>query len=901
MVQNKVLVRQRTRKPVPLVPTLIICVGKYGRDVGVQLAARLLLTEDALYEDGLNPKHLLYCVDEDGNESPGLIRIMELDWEQWFASGYAPNKLLQNVCIAGASIAQDGTEPCRCEEDMLLDDITYAKQELPKTLEHLIDIVQPLRTHDTPLRVGNFLPQGQDKFVMRVIVVCAAREPASVLVPALVRLLGMAYVSKLGVTKGIELICSVATTSRDEHTKANGSDADFDELFKIEVARILPKVFQSPTAMPSIVDPLLDQLEQMWQMKSPQTIESCYLIDKQLANLVSAVQTRQNEPDEIVVAAALAITLFITGNADGKVRQSLSRRWDVTKGYAYTEPGFFSSLGVASYALDHPKLRQLVYSYIVGRFLLQAQPAANGDHAAQNDTINRHQGEELLDKQLDAQLDYSVQKMLQEYEKSIAFKTIERKVPKAVVSVNKKIDYKRAINALQRVNAGDRQEVKKTLEEMVEPLAEDISENALKLRIMERQQLYQVELENAFQGLYFNSLRAEQAPLTTFYRFSTKGLATLKEEAYKADAPLTQKNLAAAMSDFIYAESANFSDEVVRRADALRRCLRHRPSTSGAFGRALVIAPLFVVLLLASAPIWDLLLNPFTPWISKIHLFTEVYNYLYALPAWVGAASVVPFLWSAIFSGHLFAYRRSILHQLRLVAKRYEDILKKADQEAWRWALAASITEQEKLVSRITTLSRPNAIVSNLRDTLLATEFVAQDRVLERIFFDAQLQMDLQEISQLLAARDKLWERRHFLLDELVNRQSLDQSGIRKWLLEEAEKLYHDDSKIITDLVTTFLKYQTLQRLEEMLHDLSNAAVPFLRHSLLSQEDPVVQLEMFGVYSAQELMGLDTLAKRSDVEVLDSVDRLRWIFMRTQMGLHLHNIKFTAETSMSGY
>ncbi len=662
MIQDKSIARKRMRQPVPIIPTLVIGVGKYGREVGIQLAARLLLTEDGLHEAGLS-KPLLVRTDDNGNVTPGFIRIMELDWDQWFAAEFKADMLLTDIEISGPSVADEGTQPRQREDERHPDDWIEAKNALPKTVEHLFDISLPLRTHDTPLKLGNFLPQGKDQnFAMRVYVVCAAREADSAaLVPELIRLLGQAYVTRTGLAKGLQMLCYVGGTSRVEHLKANGDEKEYDLLLDTEVTRVLPKCLRAPVpAGTPQMDSLLDYLEQIGQHASPQIIEVCYLIDTQLANLVAAVQNRVDEPNEAIIASALAINMFISSGGDATIRRAISRRWDLAD--PHSEPGPFATLGVASYALDHPKLRRLVYNYVTGMFLLHAQPVTYGDRSTQRGTFAGYKEEELLNNpQLETQLNYKIHIMLDEYEKSISFKSIERKLPKGNVAADKKLDYKKAVVELEQVDAGNRAKIKEVLERVTDKLADDMGENALKLRAQKRQLLYLDELADA--------------------------------------------------------------------------------SFTGAIGRALLIAPVLVALILALSPLWGAVSTMISDWFGWFNVgssfFTTVYNTLYALPAWVGAAALVPPLLASIFFGQRRAYRKRIRHQLNLLVKKFEAILKEADQEAWRWALAQTVMDKEELEKRVKALSRPGGIVSNLRDTLLAEEFGSTTFALGRINYQA--------------------------------------------------------------------------------------------------------------------------------------------------------------------
>jgi hypothetical protein len=105
-----------------------------------------------------------------------------------------------------------------------------------------------------------------------------------------------------------------------------------------------------------------------------------------------------------------------------------------------------------------------------------------------------------------------------------------------------------------------------------------------------------------------------------------------------------------------------------------------------------------------------------------------------------------------------------------------------------------------------------------------------------------------------------------------------------------------DDATLVTRLTNRFLEDKTKKKLSEMWHNLSGAAVPLLRHDIYSQDDPSLEIKLFSVHGLQESDELSTLARLNNVQVLDSADRLRWMFMNTYVGLHLDGIKFSVES-----
>ncbi len=898
MLQNQTNAPPRHRVPIPVIPTLVIGVGRYGKEVGVQLAARLMLTEDGLRPVGLN-KPLLVHRNSNGDLMPGFVRIMELNWKQWAGSGYTPDTFLTDIDISGASVAEEGTPPQQREEDMLNADRNGALLALPQMVGQMFTISEQLRIHDTPMQLGSFLTLGKDQnFTMRVVVVCAAREAeTAALLPRFLELLGQVYVVNAQLAKGIQVICYAGATSRAEHRQANGDDAEYDRLLDAEVARILPLTRRNSRVL--TVDSLLDQLNRMWQNASPQIIESCYVIDTQLANMVTAVQLRPDEPDETVVVAALALTMFITSGADIAIRGIRSRRWDLSTPYVHTEQGLFTSLGVGSYALDHPRLRRLIYDYVTGMFLKRAQPIRYGDQGKRRHARAGHQDEELLDGDLENQLCDNLEKVLNDYKEKIDFRTIEREMPKAGTDANSKkaINFKKAISILERIDPEDRAKIKGELEHISLHMVKSMEENALQQRILKRQQRYQKFLEDASFKYQNELLLSPQAPLVQMYRFTLQSLDALRKEANKVNAPMAGPNLIAEKRDFAAERSRCYDEEMTRRVDDIKRTLKHRPNPLGAAGRALATAPLLAHLANALAPLGGAIFGVLS-WFGLAPVLVTLYGIISSLPAWVNLLGISLPLWSSIFFGHRTAYRNRLKHHLQELVKRYEVLLKETDLEAWRWALAEALAEQEILARNIRPLCRPKGIISRLRDGMLSEQFTAREQILERIFFDEELQKNLKEVSRQLMQLDHLWLHRWVIFNELISRQPADEASLKKWLREEAERIYTNDTQLITDLVSEFLEDQTVQRLKEMWYSLSTVAVPFLRHAALSQDDPTIPMEFFGIHGLQDLPGLDSITRQAGVEILNSADRLRWIFMSVQVGMHLESMKFAIEAQI---
>jgi hypothetical protein len=912
MLQEEVLPRRRRRHPVPIRPTLVIGLGDFGREVGRQLAARLMLTEESLRGEGLVGP-LLACKHDNGEEIPGFVRIMGIDWETWFGSNYDPDQLLSDITISDASLAEDGTPPRQREEERPEEDWIDARLALghPHILEMLFDAASlTLRMHDTPMRVGSFDIQGRKQaFVMRVMIVCAAREAATTqLAPDIIRLLGKTYVTEAAITKGIQIFCYVGGTSRAEHLRALGTPEEYDALLETELLRILPlcrrpTVFTAPASQS--IECLPDQLDLMWQHEQPQTIENCYLIDSQMANRVAVAQQRLDEPDETVVATALALNMMITSNADYTVRQSNLQRWDLA--HPYGELGLFSTLGVAAYSLDHPKLRRLVYNFIVGKFLERVQPPFLGDNPQQR--MRRGANEEyLVDEKLDEPIKQETKRHCDEYERRL--EALRKSVPHPpqlkhtlnsphdLKTTNARLQYRKAVRKLARLHSSDVATVSAVLGDILQQLDTDMEEGELAKILLERQRDYEERLEDTFRDLYDRLPEQIQAPLTRIYCFSKGSYAILHKLARNLDAPATNVDLQNERKKFAENQSDRCARKRSERAKAIRCEIDNRPRIVALMSRALLLAPLLVCAWNALAALFDKLFAPLVAFFGGLGITLPKLVTVPMLSFWMISAIVAGVTWGGLFVGYRQYYAYRLGKQLKKLVEWHRETIAKADDEAWRLAVAHQLEERERDQEILIPLCKPRGLVASLRDALLAEQFVAQDRILERIFFDVEVQADLRKISHRLASNDKLWERRVDLLTALLDRQWLDQQQLDIWLREKAGDVHKEDTPQIVDLVERYLKYQTAQRLQEIRHDLSNAAALFLRYSATVQDDPTMNIEMFGVNDQETSNELEESMDRSGVEILNSVDRLRWIFMHSQAGLHLQNVKFSVETQI---
>lgn len=894
MIQEEIIaqVYDSGRKAVPIHPTLVIGLGDYGRAVGEQLVSRLALTEESLRAEGLTGPLLVQS--SGGVITSGFVRVMHLDWNFWFDENCQPDALLRDVELK-PDITEIGTPPRQCEEDRHPDDWGMARQALahPNISEVFKAASHPLRTHDNPRRSGHFqLQDRKQKLEMRVIVVCALREAASAQLGLdIVELLSKLFFNKIGVTRGIQIFCYVGGTDREEHFKAyeeafgvaSRDSSAYDKLLEQELTRILPSA-RCQSFSPGSAENFLDKLEHLWQNGQPPCpVESCYLIDSQLANHVAAVRQSSSEPDESIVVATLAITLFIASNADSKVRATRLGSLGLTKGQG--EQGIFATLGASAYSFDHPRLRQVVYDYVVGTFLQQAQPAVAGDDPTL--LLLGESKETVQDENLEATLLLETQKLCKDYKEQIAYKKLLQALPKLIPLARISLRYKDIIKSLIRLHATNIWDIQGVLEQAV---GEDFSDpdlsGAIHKKLVERQQGYHEILEQAFQRNYISLFAHDSAPLIRLYRFQKKSRDILLHEAHLSQAPSVQDDLDSERKNFAENMVESLNNRLNERAAALKREMARRLSLWDIAVRALLIAPVLVFLFV------DASLLPLQHW--ALFQFLTRFS---AWPFWLSSLVTSALVGLVFYQGYRWRYHSRLRRQLKLLSHQYEEISKKADKEAWIWALTQQVMQRERDLEYITRLCEPQGVISTLRDTLLATQFQACDHTLERMFFDERMQAGLKEVGQKLVATEKLWGQHARILYELVSKQRAP-AEMERWLRRQAEEAFKDESSFIIDLVEEYLMDQTRQRLEEIWQDLSNAAALFLQRTVASQNDPVVDIELFCAHNLEVLHELADILRLSNVEILSSVDRLRWLFTHIQTGLHLSHVRFAVEAQL---
>ncbi len=833
------------RQPLPVIPTLIIGVGKYGREVGRQLAIRLSITEAGLREKGL-VRPLLAHVNERGETNFGLVRIMDLDWDRWFMHNLAPDYLLRDIEDAHPHMLDEETAPQVCEEERHPNDWYEARNALPHMREQLKLVAETLYMHNTPLQMGNYQTLGPDRNArLRVCVVCAAREAdTSKLVPSLLELLGQLYVLQNTLTKGIQVICYVGSTSRPEHLRAGGDATAYDALKQLEVERILPRTHRPLTPGTPSPDSFLDSIADLWQRPGPSLISTCYLIDTGMVNNLTPVARRLDEPDETVVAAALTLNTFIASNDDTILSRASMPRWGGSMPYA--EPGPFAAVGIASCSLDYPQLPHLIYGHMIGSFLRIIQPV----------TSNQQDGD--IGREVDTRV-----KDLQD---NIAWKEIRRTLPPLTVSANLSAQYRATIDAFLHADPSNRAQIKDQLERFSAlPSLPSLQYDNLLQVLRTRQQLYLTALQEELSRHHHAFFTSGNAALTTLYRFVPQSLHALMKEAREVNAPLALTDMESQQRAFADQRSLLAQQALIQHISTVQHHLQQAPSRSGILGRSLLLAPLTVTALLLATGMTSAIL----------------------LPLVFGSLAFSAVLYPGLSQLFRSLYWRSLTTPLQQIERQSRDILTQLDRTAWSWALAQAIAETEALSQRLQLLCGPNGLISETYDALLAEYVDVPERVLERIFFDEELRQELKIAAYNPAI---LWDERQRLLTTLVQHPWRNQQALEEWFLDETQQLYSKDWHTMLERIEQFLSNMSTEQFTPLWTNLTGAAVPFLKYTSAHPDSASIHKKMLSIHKAKQVPQLTQLAQRAGIDVLESTDRARWLFINTIHGLHVSDI-----------
>lgn len=849
-------------KQVAIVPTLIICQGKFGRAVGLELVDRLSLMQAALTQEGFTDP-LIARADNNGLV-PGLIRIMELDWEKWLSRSLEHVHFLRDIEIPNVSGSRKISH--RLPISPLPDpgDVNWMLDELSNLKGRFRAACEPLRFHHMH-KLGV-----KDEFRLRLIIVCSAREGTiPILTHNLVKVLGDFYITEEKLTSGIQMFCYVGGTSMEEHIDSGGTSDEYEDpdpytllkrytLLKKERELVLGRPSLSTGGGPKPEPGFLKWLMWLWDHSNPDVahiLESCYLLDAQLANGLVPTPEQLYEPSEVVLATTLALMSFIATNADLQIRQLVSRRSTHAANPPTNPPRqrcLFASFGIASYSVDHPKLHRLVHSWLIDDFLCRVLHLPSDPMKSSDSNIVEHIQKEL-------------EQLLVSFRKNSLFEVIDQLV------VQKK-SQRSTINFAQLVNKLDKSHVTSSdLNSALGDLATEVSPMPTVQYLQAYQQWYVEALGEKVAELCHQLYEdTGYAPLTSAYWFLQ---ACFDEISRQTDPSLDPQNVTHQQQSFVVPLDNDYQNV---GSQNLGKVVKRIKKNLYVVGIALVIVAVVAVIFLINIP-----------------LFLKLF-----VIGLVGLALVL-----SIHALYTTLHRQRIQHTLKQLEKFRKMQLQETRKYAWKWALVQFKMELQNQLQHMQHLCEPDKeIITTLRQELQSQSPLPKEHILERMFLDDQLIQELKR--QFVENPDEpslLWERRVDILKDiealLRNQATLTNTQkalkIERFLRDQVEKLYQQDGKRITSIISSFLEKRDTPRLDEIYHTLSEAAVPLLNYTVDEQDASIVHFETFGVYGKKRLDAQDIVTRYPHIHVMNSVDRLHWLFMRGDVGIHFDQIDFS--------
>jgi hypothetical protein len=857
------------QRAVPVTPTLVIGLGHFGHHVGIQLADRLLMTETEFQKEYNQP---LLVREEKGHLNSGRVRIMELNWDAWFMSGYGQEDFLCDLALPSLGEADKKTPPRMREGGRHPSDWADARLGLSDLGPQMLEAAEPLRRHiitsATPYEMVT-----PHNFQLRIVVVCAAREVASAaLASFFVEILGKLYLEKEHLAHGIQLFCYTGGTSPGEHKEAQGTDSDYDEYLSTEIDNILP---ESPTS-------LLARLEQMCNGSSRRMIEACYLLDSRLADGKTPAQRQQDAPDETVVAAALAVLTLITTDADHYIRNHTFQ----------TDQLRFTSFGIASYVMDHPRLRQLVYSRLLSDFLHFIHPETKSERAK---TPSQGQYDEIAHKSLEADVSNDVLVRRGQYSERISFNRVHEKVGNQPVQQGIRLNHSKVINALHHCDASERSNVDDVLDQETAVLADTMRSSQMLRSMLDSQNTYLSELQEAFERQLAELYESKQAHTIRIYRFFAQCKDVLEQQLQREGVSVNVSQQKQQRNVFVDEQETAYKLTFGEQVTLLCAELPRRPSLRAALGRTLIIMPLLALLL-------QFITGQMHPTSDATDIFMGGLNVFFpALPLWVvpllGIVVAGILCWLLLYSIYNEVHRRRLHGSIDQLIWKQKEILKEIEKEAWKGALAEAYSElNTRLSQQIGPLFMPGGVLSLLRTQIAKNEMSKQEQVLERIFLNKQLEQALNDFGQELAGRDVLRKHIPRLVKEMLALQPVNLDILATWLQAEAAQLHRDDYLLIDDQVNKFLEQLTSQQLQFIWEGLVTAATPLVRHDLQSQEDMGTKIALLAVHKNLNVKEWEALAAIHRVRVRESVDQSRLTLLRLHNGIHLQELDLSAKS-----
>jgi hypothetical protein len=784
---------------------------------------------------------------------------MELNWERWLSKNLEPTEFLQDIEeLQDVSVAQKDLHRLRLDPGPHRNDVDWIRKELPKLDPQLRAACLPLRLHDANSHKGVNV-----EFRLRLIIVCAAREPATaIFTHDLVKILGKFYITNEKLTSGIQMFCYVGGTSLEEHLSEGGSKGDYlsyqYDLPNRERRRVLGRRKNREDSG------LLESLMYLWNDPlTEDVLEACYLLDAHLANRLVPMPGRPDEPGEIVVATALALISFITTNADLEIRQVAARRSKATSGIP--APGrlfelkhcLFASFGVAAYSIDHPKLHWLVHSWLMGDFLRRALPQTKGEMNIPGNP------QEMLNDDVALQIQETVQAQFNSYQNSVIFEAIDERIMQKLPR-QAGVEFSKLVDLIDQKGAGAH------LKSILAHITAGLQNRPLEQYLQDYQRHYVEALQDEIKKHSHKLYNVTEAPLTCAYHFLREAFAYSLHEAaslsgtFDLQNALYEQQLFADQLEKVYQNAENSS------ITTLEARMQKRPTRVNSLGRALLIVAATWVAFPLNIPLFAML----------------------------GIGSVLTgVLGASIYTFHVFVHRQMIWRELVRLAQLRENQILQIRQYAHQWALVEFKAELEHRSQYMTRLCEPKGLMATLRDELLKQDLLMKDHTLEHLFLDDELKRELKHrLVDDSIERLQLWNRREHMLSLMVDAQQTLIKNIERIVRDEIEALYQGNTARITDIIGRFLAQRNTQRLDEIYHALSDAAIPFLQYTPGKQDDSIAHLELFGVYGKHEIDTQDIVTQYPHLHVMSSVDKLYWLFMRVYVGIHFDQINFSIAT-----
>lgn len=824
-----------------IIPTLVICLGRFGHEVGLQIAERLQLMESGLHQEGLVGPLLVRVDAQSKAVSDGFVRIMELDWIEWLTwvtRGLPAQAFLKDIDITVGG--QKHTMPCKLDEDWHKDDVQEARDALRNELEaQLLNASRPLRQRSMykPTNVA------AHKFKMRLVLVGAAREAGTAeLAIDLIEQLGAIYIKKRELAHGIQLFCYIGGTSLEEHVAACNDAREFIKGTLSEVER-------------KRMNSMLRRLDHLCSSSSYPLFEQCYLLDSQLANRMEALRGPDYGSDEVVLASALAVSTLIATNCDGAIRPH-TRRWRIMR----DEPGIFGSVGIASYCVDHPRLHRLVYSWTIGEFLMKARPIIKGDRRPPSQSGHGA----IVNYHLEAYVRDNVAQVLDNYNKHCSAEALQANVAPLVPPVSTATTTQ-IVSRIQRCPAKRRD-----IEQLLAVLSADMEATVLEHRLQVQKDAYKQLLQDEIASIQQQLYQDNQAPLIQVYRF----MAEVSKQLQQQLRGRTSNN----PSLFSRQLHTLFNQTEFSCTQDIQKVLTLRPTRRSTFGHVLLITATLATIVQLLPPTT---IDPAQPLLLK----------LFVAGLWSAGALI---LWWLMSNSQSSRRKKSITHAVETLRETWQTTLTAVDTEAWQAAQAEYHAHFMPIMHRLEDLCKAGGFIAFVRDELLKQDFAVQNRVLERMFLTDELKMQLRKFIEKARVSEQLWNQRGQLLQELVEKQPLDPTQVEAWLYKEVEQLYRGNQNAISNLVISFFENQPLQEVDTMYTTLANEAVLFLQHNAYTQDDPTTHMMFFTIHDGKEQEALSQLTNKTTVTLLHSIEKLRWTFLHVQVGLHLDDIRLSA-------